>query len=64
VIQLHLQNGARHSRALFLHRPLPFEQAHDLGLGQSVEMQIEADNGSRGVGLHVELIGLYGEHRE
>src|SRR5580704_1700111 len=62
--ELHLQNGARHSRALFFCAGSTFVQAHDLRLGQGVEMQIEADDRRRGVGLHVELAGLYGEHRE
>ena len=43
---------------------LSFEQAHDLRPGQSIEMQIEADDRRRGVRLHVKLVGLYGKHRE
>src|SRR4029077_19119532 len=44
--------------------PSPLEQAHDLGLGERVEMKVEADNGGRGVGFHVDLVGLHRKHSE
>src|SRR5215472_2042645 len=46
------------------HYTSSFVQPHDLGLGQRVEVEIEADNRRRRVGLHVELVRLYGEHGE
>src|ERR1019366_6401543 len=42
----------------------PLEQPHDLGLCQSVEMQVEADHRCRGVGFHRQSVGAHGEHRE
>jgi hypothetical protein len=40
----------------------PFEQPHDLCPRQRIEMQIEADDRSRCVGLQVNFVGLHGEH--
>src|SRR6185369_5261011 len=40
------------------------EQAHDLSFSERVEMQVEADNSGRGIGFHVDLVGLHRKHRE
>src|SRR6266540_1556072 len=44
-------------------RSAPVE-AHDLGLGQRVEMELKSDDGCRGVGRHLETVGPNCEHRE
>src|SRR6202034_1723820 len=55
---------ARTAGNSFIRSPSPLEQAHELGLGQRVEMQVKADDRRRSVGLDVELVGLHREHRE
>jgi len=47
-----------------LARWLAFEQSHDFGFRQRVEMQVEADDGGRGVGLHVKLLRLHRKNGE
>ena len=42
----------------------PLEQPHNLRLRQRIEMQVEADDRRRCVGLHVELVGFHREHGE
>src|SRR6266545_8141943 len=44
-------------------RSAPVE-AHDLGLGQRVEMELKSDDGCRGVGRHLETVGPNCEYRE
>src|SRR4029078_10813672 len=40
------------------------QQTHDRGLDERVEMKVEADNGGRGVGFHVDLVGFHRKHSE
>src|SRR6266566_4399318 len=42
----------------------PLEQPHNLRLRQRIEMQVEADDRRRCIGLHVEIVGLHREHGE
>src|ERR1700722_3233310 len=45
-------------------RGSPLKQPHNFGSRERIEMQIETDDGRRCVGLHLELVGLYGKHSE
>jgi hypothetical protein len=42
----------------------PLEQPHDGRLCQRIEMQVEANDGSRGVRLHIQLVGFHREDCE
>src|SRR5262245_28551819 len=37
----------------------PLEQPHDGRLRQRIEMQVEANDGSRGLRLHIQLVGFH-----